>query len=319
MRTTSLHLYNTSEFYIKTPMSEALHNTIQEWLWCGFTGGLILGESRTGKSRAIRALDVSLPSRNDQPVPIHRVIFGDRDNKTIREAWVKIAKSTGMTSISRTSSAEDLSSQVAFYLTEAALQNDTHQVILIIDEAQFLSINQLSVFAELHNLLDEARINIMMLFVANQDMFGKMAANLIEPENKYIRERFFNNLYLFYGIRKATELNECFMALDGDSKCPLQVSITESCAPNAYQDGFRLSQTTELVWELYCEEYRSYSSSKSWGMEYFTRFVKIFLLDYLPVHDYRCADNLTVMISNSLKASGIKSMLGDMYASKQRQ
>lgn len=307
MGLSNLQLYNPTEFYMATPMSQALQKMIQSWLWGGFNGGVVIGESRTGKSRALRELSSSIPSRTLQPIPIHRVVFGERDKKTIREAWMKIAKSTGLSSISQRTSAEALSSQVAFYLTEAALDNDTHQVIMIADEIQFLSINQLSVFAELHNMLDDAKINSLFVFVANQDMFAPMVAELRKKENTYIRERFFNNAYQFYGIRTIEELKSCLAILDGGDST--EKSITQTILPDAYEEGFKLADSTDMIWEAYCEDYAKYGSSNSWGMEYFTRFVKVLLLDYLPNYDWHSADNLKVMIGHSLKASGIKSML----------
>lgn len=314
--TSSAQLYNASEFYIPTLMSQMLHETIQNWLWCGFTGGLVLGESRTGKSRAIQELSTSIPSRIGQGVPIHRVIFGERDNKTIREAWMKIAKSTGINPKNSRVTAEELSSQVAFWLTEAAMQNDTHQVILISDEVQFLSIMQLSVFAELHNMLNEEKVNCLMIFVANQDTFSPMASALMRPENKYIRERFFNNVHLFYGIKSSLELQSCLKFLDqGDTEHGgyHKDSLTESCIPEAFRNGFRLHQMTDLIWELYNEQFKGYGSSQSWGMEYFSRFIKILLLDYLPRYDCQSEAALKSMVIHSLNASGIKSMLSSVY------
>jgi len=35
-----IRLDNASEFYIKTPMGKLLHNTLEQWIWCGLTGGV---------------------------------------------------------------------------------------------------------------------------------------------------------------------------------------------------------------------------------------------------------------------------------------
>jgi type II secretory pathway predicted ATPase ExeA len=163
-------LADASGFFIRTPMMEALHRQIEDWTQCGHTGGLILGEARQGKTTAIRALSEKLINRNAQTIPLFRVHFGRRDLDSIRAVFAKIARSLGY-QVSRGHTSDALQERISIRLAEAAQVNDDRKVVLVVDEAQTLKLAQFDAFAELYNELFEMRINFVVFFVANQDLF----------------------------------------------------------------------------------------------------------------------------------------------------
>lgn len=281
MNTSSILLENASQFYIETPMVKALHERITQWTWCGLTGGVVVGDARLGKTVAFLALSDSIDSRKGQKIPIFKITYGKRDLKTIRTVFAKVARALGFTFKDRTG-ADDLSEMICIRLAEAAMMNDTHQVILLVDEAQLLSIDQLSVFADIYNELFDMHVNLVVFFIANKDQFKPLSEKLLQKDNTYLRERFFNNLYEFHGLRNVDEVRACLDAYDNymmDSE--RRVSATKHYCTVLYYSGWRLSHIADLYWNIYCEQYKIPLNHSSWGMNLFIRTTNILLMDYL--------------------------------------
>jgi len=305
-----LHLENASEFYIRSPMVRDLHDRISQWTWCGLTGGLIVGNSRCGKTTAIRILSDSIISRSGEDIRVFRVSYGKRDTATIRTVFDKIARSLGH-EVKKSFTSDQLLEMICNQLSESALVNSARQVVMVIDEAQLLSINQLSAFAEIYNDLYDMHVNGVFFFVANKDQMAPLAAKILEKEYTYLRERFFAHLYEFKGISTSSELKKCLneydrYIMDGDSS----MTATQYYCPKLYENGWRLAKLSKPYWYHYCETYRKPLGHDSWGMGRFIRATNLLLMDYLP----RCNDPadealLEACIVKSLAAAGIEPTL----------
>jgi len=57
-------LDNASDFFIMTPMIKTVYATLKQWTWCGLTGGVIVGDSRNGKSMAMKSMSDTITSRH---------------------------------------------------------------------------------------------------------------------------------------------------------------------------------------------------------------------------------------------------------------
>ena len=93
MREPASKLADASSFFIPTPMVDALHQCLEEWTQCGHNGGLVVGESRQGKTTAVLALSDRLTNRDNQIIPLFRMHFGRRDVDSVRAVFGKIARS----------------------------------------------------------------------------------------------------------------------------------------------------------------------------------------------------------------------------------
>lgn len=311
-------LANASGFCIRTPMMADLHRQIDEWTQCGHTGGLILGEARQGKTKAIYALSEALRNRKLQTIPLFRVHFGRRDLDSVRAVFAKIARSLGY-QVGRNQTSDELQERISIRLAEAALVNDDRKVVLVVDEAQTLKLQQFDAFAELYNQLFEMRINFIVFFVANQDLFQPLARALLTDEYRYLRERFFNNLTFFHGIRTESELNACLAGYDSYQVTDngQTMSATAFFAPTLYNQGWRLADISSIYWHLYRQGYGIPLRHHAWGMSQFIRTTNILLMDYLPLCESpEDVSVLEVCCIKSLKGSGIEPALATLLDSK---
>jgi len=306
MNTIDVHLDNATEFFIMTPMIKSLHDTIKQWTWCGLTGGVIVGEARCGKSIGVRSLKESIQSRAGEDIPIFRISIGNRDVKTIRSVYLRIANKLGF-KIKKSSTSDEMAFLINMHLVEAAISNSSHQVILIIDEAQYMTVDQLSVFAEIYNDLIDAHCNCTVFFVANESQFEPLAKELIKNENTYLRERFFNHIHAFYGIRNQKELKSCLKRYDAYVlHHASHKTATEYYCPKLYESGWRLSDVAATMWSIYHETCMKPLKHQSWNMSQFTRTTNILLMDYLEKYEIELNDEiLEGLIMRSIEASGI--------------
>lgn len=314
MRSPASRLADASSFFIPTPMVKALHDVLEQWTQCGHNGGLVLGGSRQGKTTAVRALSNHLTTRNDQSIPLFRLHFGRRDTESIRAVFSKIARSLGYL-VRRHHTSDELQEQICVRLAEAALVNDDRKVVLIVDEAQMLSIGQFDAFSEIYNQLYDLKINFVVFFIANQDLFHPLAQTLLRNEYKYLRDRFFNNLTYFYGIRTEKELEQC---LDGYDHYPVsedqQLSASAYFCPHLYDVGWRLAHLAPVYWRQYRERYGIPLRHSAWGMNQFVRSTNLLLMDYLPLcNDPDDSSKFEACIIKSLEASGIEPALAQLF------
>ena len=309
-------LENDSDFCILTPMIKRVSDTLKQWIWCGLTGGVIVGDSRNGKSMAIRNLSDTIMSRYGEKIPVFRISIGDRDVKTIRSVFFRIAHTLGQ-KVKKTDSADELALLVNMHLTDAAMLNGTRQVILIIDEAQKLTLAQFSAFAEIYNDLNDAHTHCKIFFIADENEFPRIAKLLLLPKNKYLRERFFNHIYRFYGLQNVADVRVCLAGYDQfimDEKNGN--TATDYYCPVLYQSGWRLTEIAEPLWQIYTEEYMRPLNHTSWNMDQFVRTVNTLLMDYLPRYQEQLNQEITEgIILRSLEAAKIKSSIEEFAES----
>lgn len=295
-------IFNTSEFFIQTPMISELKGKLHSWLWNGATGGLILGDYRIGKSRAVRHISDQLVNRLNQPIIVKCMTVKPRDVNTIRSVFRNLCFALEIESKARSTS-DDMANQLVHFFGDMAQVNDTRQVVLMVDEFQRLSLNQLHAFAELYDNLSDLKINLTVLFIGNLEASKHLVEQILRDEHELIRGRFFTQSFNYHGIRGIEDLHECLSAYD--LKNNDTVSTTEAFLPMEYSRGFRLAALSSQIWDIYDQNYRQTLNLKSWGMHYFTAMVKALITDYLPAYGCDNEDDINAMIDESIKVSGL--------------
>lgn len=303
-----------SHITINTPMIKEAHATLTQWILCGFTGGLMVGDARLGKTQAIRSFSDFSSDHNGDPIPIFRVSYGLRDKNTIRSVYDRIARSLEK-QVRRSMSADDLLSDLLMHFADAAIANHNRKIVLIIDEAQELVVEQLFAFVELFNELEELGVRLSVFFVANKDRFTPLAKQLLEDKNRFIRERFFNYIYVFHGIRTLDELRACLSYYDSHTLDELdQQTWMQYYCPDAVASGFRIVDIADMLWEFWNTDYANRFGYESWGMTYFNRTLSIVLRDYFPQYWSANPNVISEILEKSLEAAGNEPTLTTVFS-----
>jgi hypothetical protein len=308
-------IIDISSITIQTPMMQELESTLKQWVLCGFTGGLITGDARLGKTQALRSLSHAIIDRQGDPIPIYRMVFGQRDKPTIKGVYNRLLRSIGKKDINARVTSDIMLDEILIFFTDAAIVNVNRKIVLIVDEAQELVVDQLSAFVELFNELEEIGTHLSIFFVANKDRFQRLAKQLNVRENRYILERFFNYIHPFYGIRSKKELWQCLswydkQHIDIDKTC----SYTHYFCPQSKQKNFKLSNITEDLWQLWTEQYARPFNYDSWGMTYFIRTVNVILVDYFPQYWQEDSEVIYDILEKSLAAAGNEPTLQKVFS-----
>jgi len=297
-------IFNPSSFFVETPMVDQLKTQIQSWLWNGFLGGYILGNSRAGKSAAIRAIRNQLQNRHGQQIPVHLFSVPERDVTTVAGVFKKLCYSLRM-KIETRATADVMSNDLVHYFADLACTNDTKQVVIIVDEMQRLSIQQIEVFNELHDALANFKLNLSVIFVGNIKTSEPILKKIKTPQCDHIWGRFFKNEYLFHGIRNQNELSLVLGEIDKTQ--------TGIFLPKEFQSGWRVESISHLIWDIYIKDFKSDLKIHSWGMQYFIAMIRILLADYLPMYGIKNEKEIRIMVQNCIEASGLVEDLVRVY------
>lgn len=297
-------MFNAALFHVPTRMIDELVTVISQWLWCGATGGYILGESRIGKSRAATALKQTIFTRSGELVPVYCLTISKRDVKTITSIFKNTSRAVGQRP-SKRDHTDDLSETLVHALAEASLQNNLRQVILVVDEMQRLTLEQISAFEEMYDELVRMYVNLLTIFIGNDTESDDLLAAITLPSNAHIRGRFFQQSYRFTGIRNIQDVEHCLNAYDSLRFPADGPTYTEYFLPDAYAANWRLKSLAKLLWDIYEQGYQKPLGLRSWGMQYFVATVNTLLIDYLPNEGVLSTEALAEMVQHCVAVSGL--------------
>jgi hypothetical protein len=304
LKKSKLHpIFIPGEFIVKTPMMSNLLNTIYGWVANGYTGGVVLGEVRIGKTFAIEYLKSNLINRAREPIPVVSMSVSKRDVKTIASIFRNICFAIGKKVLKYTI-ADNMANELIHYFGELSLTNQTRQVVLVVDEMQRLSLHQFEAFAELYDKLAETGTNLIVVFVGNESDSSPTIKNINSNKYELISGRFFNHRTKYHGIRNIGEVKATLKQFDTIIfKSHGSKTASEYFLAETYMSGWRYEHLSDLIWSVFKEKYKDKYALKSWPMQYFMVAVKLLLTDYLP--KFGTSDNIAIkeMINKCILAS----------------
>ena len=264
-------------------MIKDLKTKINAWLWNGCCGAYIPGPNRAGKSEMIQLLSTELENRIGESIPAFSVSVSLRDVKTIASVFRNLCYSLEL-DIKKRISADEMSNLVFNYLAEAALANSTRQVVLFVDEMQFLNLMQINAFAELFNRLKRQDINLSIFFVGNTSEAEPLIRRIENGRNELLRGRFFLHQAPFQGITNKGQLIACLNTYDDKVIEPYKTTCTQYFLPRKYADGWRLTTVADHYWKA-ISKIRDENGQGSFPMQYFAIATRILLADLLPKYE----------------------------------
>ncbi len=300
-------MMNLKEFFITTPMIDELSEVIHKWHLNGFSGGVILGSNRIGKTSAIQHVKDRIYTRRNQKINCHFTSIAPRDVGTITGILRQLCYSAEL-SITENTRADIMANDLIYFLGESATNSKTpHNLILFIDEMQRLRPKQFEVFAELYDGLMNFGIHLSIFFVGNHSasvqLLDKMKEN---PQYELIRGRFLLKFHNFYGIRKEIELKACLSEIDQKYLFTKKNSYTKEYLWNQeVSDDWRLIDITEIIWQVYEECFRKEAGIESWPIQYFLSMIRILLFDFIPNNGVNDPILMSQMVEASINASGL--------------
>jgi len=236
--------------------SSAIHDVLTKALkalrfrWYGLA---ICGESRAGKSWAIKALTAML--RRELPLmPIFETEAVPHDDPNEKVLWGDVCDSFGLQEWLRLTAVERRT-RLVDHIAASARQHDQRIAVLFVDEAQNWKAVQWRHLKGLVNVLRKKPYRIHVLVIS----FGQSSLSTVRDDISKIADkgadlikRFLRKLHSFQPIRTRLELEGILDQLDDPNltEYPEEsgVCYTRFFLPLAYAAGWRLKSQTKHVW-----------------------------------------------------------------------
>lgn len=243
------HPIATQEYAVYTPPISELIDTISNWMDHMESGGYIFGPSRFGKSRGVKwFVRTALEERFQHAVPL--VIWIRRPDMHVSESgfWkdLLLASNFHFVNSATRSRVRDLFRHRLIAMARAARSN---YVVLVIDEAQDMTLREWQWLLGLQNVLDYDGFRLSVFSIGTQQI-GYQHDYLAKSGNAHIAARFFVLNSQFHGLRDSDELQFVLEGYDRESEWPQGSgkSYLNYFAPDHFRANHRLSHCTSDLW-----------------------------------------------------------------------
>lgn len=252
----SRHPILLQEYAVYTPPIEEMITTIGDWIDQRLTGGYIYGPSRFGKTKAVKFfVRMELEKRFGCKLPL--VVWVRRDSQ-MREAefWNLLLLASDFHFASPFKPKTKLQGRFLFKerLVTLARKSKQNYIVLIIDEAHEVTLNEWKWILGLQNELDNEGYRLSVFSIGSHGL-GYQPDYLARVGSPHIAARFFAADARYYGIRDYEELGYVLNGYDEDSDWPpgSGISYLRYFSPSDYDAQNRLFKHSVRIWNLFIE------------------------------------------------------------------
>lgn len=249
------HPVATQEYAVFTPPINEMIETIGDWMNRMESGGYIYGPSRFGKSRGIKwFVRTALEERFQFSVPL--LVWVRRSDMHLSETefWKDLLVASNFLFVDeprRYKTRADLRDLFRSRMVALARQANSNYVVLLIDEAQDMTLREWQWLLGLQNILDYDGFRLSVFSIGTQQM-GYQHDFLAKSGNAHIAARFFVLHSRFHGLRDRQELKFVLEGYDRESEWPngSGTSYLHHFAPEQFLSHRRLADCTDTLWNV---------------------------------------------------------------------
>jgi len=207
-----------------------------------------------GKTCAIQRLTAEL-GRTYPNVPV--IIYNTLNFQatSVRGFFIHFLESLGHAVLSGETGR--LRSRVVNFIIDLARQGGTSIVILMVDEAQVMTANDVDFLKDVFNELQKARVRLLTF------MFGEMPGfpSMVETWSDSVRARFVAHKTVLRGIKNVEDVKRILHEIDiATFSVGSNQTWTSTLFPEAYAAGFRLVSQAENFFACATRETRGHAS-----------------------------------------------------------
>lgn len=242
------------DYALYTKPIDEMYQKIEHWINCRVTGAYIYGLSRTGKTKAVKEWFPALLRENyANRIAVFRCIY-ERQIQPSQLGFTRALARGIHHRFSDSTKARDLEWRLANYFIVRGLKTTLRQVILFIDEAQYLREAEFHTLCNLQNIAENASVRLSIIAVGTHQI-QQQRQTFILGNNIHLSARFLAHRARFRGIRSATELAHVLQGYDLLTDWPVgsNTPYTKYFFLQAYENGFRLEHFAQALWNIYVE------------------------------------------------------------------
>lgn len=303
-------IFDVHANFLITPATRQFRESITRWIWTGQTGALVYGKSRIGKTTAVLSIFNDIAKRDGKKVITNYCAIHKRDVASIRYIFKQLCLSADR-KVLKADTGEDMRDRFLAYLLDQCSERQCDTILLVIDEMQRLTIDQLEVFAELYDILhDHFKIHLFTLFVGNNPECWNLINAINNPSHEHIYGRFFTQGEELKGLTSHTEVKDCLKQYDCLRHPVNGPTYTQYFLQPDSPRNWQLTSLSQMIWSVY-SEYKKQYKIRSWGVQYFASTIRILLSDFISQEDPSDIDE--DIISECIKISGLIPSLVTKY------
>ncbi|WP_273853660.1 ATP-binding protein [Guptibacillus spartinae] len=276
------HPIISGKYLLSTNQIELLYEEVTRWLKNRAPGAIVYGRPRLGKTRAIKYLLHALTEEFNEAFPVF--VYNCQHAKIPSEARFFQSLLVDLNHQDPfTGKADSKRYRLYKMLNDAGNKSTESRIVIIIDEAQELHEMEYGWLMDIYNYLERADINLTTILVGQAELISQRNA-FIKTKKAQIVGRFMINDYRFTGAINSSDIQTCLLGYDEYSEYPIGsgFSFTRYFFPEEYDNGFRLSNYTELITECFRDFSNEVSRKNKFEipMQYLTSSIERILLDY---------------------------------------
>lgn len=290
-------------FLVKTPACAQYYAKLKRWFSMGIQGATVYGRPRLGKTSATRWVLGAIQHLFGK-VPYVEVPIRKQHLEHEGAFFQFILKCCRHKYYNRGTVA-DKRDRLFEALLGRARRSSIRMVILFIDEAHFLNELHYEWLQNIGNELDGAGYRLFCLLVGQRELMNKRESLVVEGMEQIV-SRFMTEIWMFSGLRNASELKAVLLGYDvamypPDEGCP----FVEYFAPSAFAHGWKLEDLADRIWAEYekCWNDLSIKAPLEVGMQYITSTITS-ILEFAAARDKPGLLISDDVIKNSVKQSG---------------
>jgi len=284
------HPLENGDYLIGTRVIDEAYEAIFRIVKTRSPGGIFVGPQRFGKSYAIKYLSYLLQQVSSIK-PAVFCIFCKYHPSAISDGrfYEEILVSLGH-AYTKSGTPQDKSKRITEYLYEEVSSSPNKTLILFFDDAHRLSRHQYEWLIDIYNELDRLTIKPFFLFFGQPEL-SHMRNSFIQSHQKQIIGRFMSREHAFHGITNADDISVFLESFDGVHKgtdYPLFSGwcYTRYYFTNAYEEGWRFSALSQLIWEAFSLVRKKYSLTSDFEipMQYLCTTLEFLYVNYSDLY-----------------------------------
>lgn len=240
------------DYAVSTPPVEEMARTLGDWIDQRQPGGYIYGPSRFGKSRGVRwLLQRNLEERFQGSLPLHIWVRPPGVQVTESAFWRGWLRAVNHRYAGKRRSADELRDVFKQFLLTGGASSFTNLIILLVDEAQDMSIREWGWLLGIQNELDYEGYRLSVFSVASHQM-GYQYELMARADYAHIAARFMVAHWKFPGLCSEEEVAFVLHGYDTASEWPTStgVSYLAHFAPAEFARGERLHDCARTIWRV---------------------------------------------------------------------
>jgi hypothetical protein len=243
---------------------------------CCFTATSGYGKSYglTMAERELRRLFVD--------VPIYRHVIDNHQVPSIRAFFKHFLITVGETNIN--GETYDLRIRLEHRLVDSGRNSDMKLVVMLIDEAQEMALQDFQFLKDIGNHLEDAGVQLVVIMMGQDPDFATVIDKLRKAGRLDLISRFTLRRVQFRGLSTKEDIHALLAAIDSQEHPPgSECTWTQCFVPEAWKQGFRMEDQTDTLVHALKQCLPGESLARGVSARQLFLAIRRFLVDYADI------------------------------------